>query len=58
MRLDEKLLGDYQQSFELMPKLGFNEISLWGFYVSRSWPVDVRSAVLEVPYGMASHSFF
>ena len=40
MRLDEKLLEDYRQTFALMQQLGFNEISIWGLYVSRDWPLD------------------
>jgi hypothetical protein len=28
-----------------MRSLGFNEISIWGLYVSRAWPVDIKSAV-------------
>jgi hypothetical protein len=45
MRLDERLLEDYRRTFDLMKRLGFNEISVWGLYVSRSWPVDISSAV-------------
>jgi hypothetical protein len=45
MRLDERLLEDYRQTFDLMEHLGFNEISIWGLYVSRSWPVDITSTV-------------
>lgn len=45
MRLDERLLKDYQESFAAMRRLGFNEISIWGLYVSRAWPVDIASSV-------------
>jgi hypothetical protein len=45
MRLDERLLEDYRRTFDLMKRLGFNEISIWGLYVSRAWPTDIRSAV-------------
>src|SRR5262245_47748512 len=45
MRLDGRLLDDYRQTFDLMKQIGFNEISIWGLYVSRAWPVDIRSAV-------------
>ena len=45
MRLDAQLLKDYQESFAAMRRLGFNEISVWGLYVSRSWPVDIASSV-------------
>ncbi len=53
MRLDERLLEDYRQTFDLMKQLGFNEISIWGLYVSRSWPVDIRSAVYPKRGAMA-----
>jgi len=45
MLLDEPLLRDYQESFALMSRLGFNEISIWGLYVSHAWPVDIQSSV-------------
>ena len=40
-----KAFKDYRQTFALMRQIGFNEISVWGLYVSRAWPVDIRSAV-------------
>jgi hypothetical protein len=45
MRLDAQLLKDYQESFAAMRRLGFNEISVWGLYVSRAWPADIASSV-------------
>lgn len=45
MRLDEQLLKDYRESFALMSRLGFNEMSVWGLYVSRAWPADIQSSV-------------
>lgn len=45
MRLDDALLEDYRRKFGLMRKLGYNEMSVWGLYVSRSWPLDILSAV-------------
>lgn len=45
MRLDEALLGDYRRTFRLMRKLGYNEIVVWGLYVSRNWPPDIATAV-------------
>jgi len=45
MRLDERLLADYRESFAVMKATGFTELSVWGLYVSRAWPVDIRSAV-------------
>ena len=45
MRLDERLLADYDETFGLMRRLGFNEIVIWGLYVANNWPVDLASAV-------------
>jgi len=45
IRLDEQLLRDYDHTFGLMQKLGFNEISIWGLYVAYDWPLDIKSAV-------------
>jgi hypothetical protein len=45
MRLDAALLDDYRRTFVLMKRLGFNAIVIWGFYVSRNWPLDISSVV-------------
>ena len=45
MRLDAALLEDYGRTFAAMKRLGYSEIVIWGFYVSRSWPLDIASAV-------------
>jgi hypothetical protein len=45
MRLDAPLLEDYRRTFALMKGLGYNAVVIWGFYVSRSWPLDITSAV-------------
>jgi hypothetical protein len=45
MRLDEPLLEDYRRTFDLLPRLGFNEVVIWGLYVSRAWPVDLPRSV-------------
>lgn len=45
MRLDAALLEDYRRTFAAMKRLGYNAIVIWGFYVSRSWPLDITSAV-------------
>jgi hypothetical protein len=39
------LIEDYRHTFALMKRLGYNAIVVWGFYVSRSWPLDIASAV-------------
>jgi len=45
LRLDAALLEDYRRTFGLMKRLGYDAIVIWGFYVSRNWPVDIASAV-------------
>lgn len=45
MRLDNRLLEDYRATFKVLKQLGFNELSVWGLYVSRAWPVDIPNAV-------------
>jgi len=45
MRLDPALIEDYRRTFASMKRLGYNAIVIWGFYVSRSWPLDIPSAV-------------
>ncbi len=45
MRLDEPLLKDYRETFGMMKQLGFEDLCIWGLYVSRAWPVDIASAV-------------
>ena len=45
LRIDDALLEDYRRTFALMARLGFNEVTIWGFYVSRNWPLDVAGSV-------------
>lgn len=45
MRLDEKLVDEYRETFRLMRLLGYNNAVIWGLYVSRYWPKDLASAV-------------
>lgn len=45
MRIDEPLLNDYRNTFRLMKRLGFEDLCVWGLYVSRAWPIDINSAM-------------
>ncbi|MDZ4820082.1 MAG: hypothetical protein SGJ20_14035 [Planctomycetota bacterium] len=45
MRLDEELLADYAESFAAMKALGYNEIAIWGLYVTHAWPLKLADAV-------------
>ena len=43
MRINRQLLKDYSATFEVMKELGFQDLCVWGLYVSRAWPVDITS---------------
>lgn len=45
MRLDEALLADYRETFDLMRRFSLDNLCVWGLYVSRAWPVNLASAV-------------
>lgn len=45
MRLDERLMADYRETFGTLRRLGFSALSVWGLYVSRAWPVNLADAV-------------
>ena len=45
IRLDQNLLDQYRDTFPLLHRLGFNEAVVWGIYVGRSWPLDIKSAI-------------
>jgi hypothetical protein len=45
MRLDESLLRDYRETSDLMQQLGMQNLCVWGLYVSRAWPVDLKQSV-------------
>jgi hypothetical protein len=44
MRLDDALLNDYRAIFQVMKKLGFADLCVWGLYVGRAWPDDAMLA--------------
>src|ERR1700744_4504151 len=35
MKIDQPLLNDYRETFGLMKRLGFEDLCIWGLYVSR-----------------------
>lgn len=45
IRIDDRLLRDYDDAFRAMREMGLNEVVIWGFFVSREWPVEVERAV-------------
>jgi hypothetical protein len=44
MRLDERMLADYEAAFARQASLGLDHIIIWGIFVSRDWPVDLAHA--------------
>ena len=45
--IDDSLLHDYDQTFRVMHEIGLNELSLWGLFVARSWPVNIEQTLTE-----------
>ncbi|MEP7111226.1 MAG: hypothetical protein ABI760_24735 [Ferruginibacter sp.] len=43
--IDSNLLHDYDQTFKVMRETGLNEIVIWGFFVSREWPVALENTM-------------
>src|SRR3954447_19721286 len=43
--IDQALLDDYARTFAFMRDTGINEMSVWGLFVAREWPVEVEQAV-------------
>lgn len=46
-RIDEKLLNDYDVNLKFMHEIGLNEITIWGLFISREWPLDISKAIDE-----------
>lgn len=44
-RLDAPLLAEYKKTFSLMKALGYNNLVIWGLYVTRYWPANLSAAV-------------
>ena len=40
-RIDTKLLSDYDESLKFMHEIGLNELTVWGFFISREWPLEL-----------------
>jgi len=46
-RIDGKLLRDYDENLKFMHEIGLNEITVWGFFISREWPLELKDAIDE-----------
>lgn len=47
MKLDDPLMRDYHVTFRLMREWKLQDLCIWGLYVSRAWPVDLKSSVTQ-----------
>jgi hypothetical protein len=45
--IDDKLLNDYDVNLKFMHEIGLNEIVIWGLFISREWPLDLKNAINE-----------
>jgi hypothetical protein len=43
--IDQALLDDYAATFAMMRQIGLNEMSVWGLFVAREWPLDVAASI-------------
>ena len=46
-RIDNELLNDYDDNLKFMHEIGLNEIVIWGLFISREWPLDLKNAIDE-----------
>ncbi|MEP6595538.1 MAG: hypothetical protein ABJA71_06305, partial [Ginsengibacter sp.] len=46
-RIDNKLLNDYDVNLKFMHEIGLNEIVIWGLFISREWPLELKDAIDE-----------
>jgi hypothetical protein len=47
IRLDEEMMNDFAEIFDLCQQVGFDKIVIWGLFVSRRWPVPLYQALDE-----------
>ncbi len=43
--INDELIQDYENTFDLMQRIGLNEISIWGLFAARAWPLDIEHAI-------------
>ena len=48
IKIDSSLLHDYDVTLKTMYEIGLNEIVIWGFFVSREWPVDIERTIDDI----------
>ena len=45
--LDDQMMSDFVEIFDLCKQVGFDEMVIWGLFVERRWPVPVELAIDE-----------
>jgi hypothetical protein len=45
--LDDEMMSDFYEIFDLCQQVGFDKMVIWGLFVSRRWPVPLVQAVDE-----------
>lgn len=45
IKLDDQIMADFNDFFDLCRNVGFNYMVIWGLFVSRHWPVPLENAV-------------
>jgi hypothetical protein len=45
--IDDKLLNDYDINLKFMHEIGLNEITIWGLFIAREWPLELKNAIDE-----------
>ena len=45
IKLDDEMMSDFYEIFDLCKQAGFDKMVIWGLFVSRRWPVPLAQAV-------------
>ena len=45
IKLNDKMMSDFGEIFDLCQQVGFDKMVIWGLFVSRRWPVPLTQAV-------------
>jgi hypothetical protein len=45
--LDDQMMGDFGEIFDLCKQVGFDKMVIWGLFVSRRWPAQIEQSVDE-----------
>jgi len=45
IKLDDEMMSDFHEIFDLCKQVGFDKMVIWGLFVSRRWPVPLHRAI-------------